>query len=329
MKLKRLLDVDLTLFDGGAAAGGEGGAAAPTAGNNAGQAGKNPTPGSGRRAGKSGGLGNVVYGRQQAETPAQDAASEPELGPDAGGEKKTLTKEEKRAKFRELVDNEYKDIYAEEFQNAFDRRFKAAKETEEALSAQKPILDALMEKYKIADGDVEKLREAIEQDDSYWSAAAEEAGMSVEQYKKFRKLQRENEAFKEARRRSESRQAADRQIQRWYEEAETVKQTYPNFDLAAECRNPQFLSMLRAGVPVGHAYEVFHLDDIKNGLVQATARQTEKKVVDGIRAKGARPAENGVSSQSGVTIKSDVSRLSRQDRAEIARRVARGETITF
>ena len=313
MKLKRLLDVDLTLFDGGAAAGGEGGAAAPTAGNNAGQAGKNPTPGSGRRAGKSGGLGNVVYGKQQAETPAQDAASEPELGPDAGGEKKTLTKEEKRAKFRELVDNEYK----------------AAKETEEALSAQKPILDALMEKYRIADGDVGKLREAIEQDDSYWSAAAEEAGMSVEQYKKFRKLQRENEAFKEARRRSESRQAADRQIQRWYEEAETVKQTYPNFDLAAECRNPQFLSMLRAGVPVGHAYEVFHLDDIKNGLVQATARQTEKKVVDGIRAKGARPAENGVSSQSGVTIKSDVSRLSRQDRAEIARRVARGETITF
>ena len=151
MKLKRLLDVDLTLFDGGAAAGGEGGAAAPTAGNNAGQAGKNPTPGSGRRAGKSGGLGNVVYGKQQAETPAQDAASEPELGPDAGGEKKTLTKEEKRAKFRELVDNEYKDIYAEEFQNAFDRRFKAAKETEEALSAQKPILDALMEKYRIAD----------------------------------------------------------------------------------------------------------------------------------------------------------------------------------
>lgn len=328
MKLNCLLDVDLTLFDGGAASGGEGGAAVSSAGNGSEQAG-NSLSGSGRRTGKPGGMKNVAYGKVPGAA-AQGRAGLAEMeGPDAGGEQKTLTKEEKRAKFRALVDSEYKDVYAEEFQEAFDRRFKNAKETEEALLKQKPILDALMEKYRIADGDVEKLREAIEQDDSYWSAAAEEAGMTVEQYKKFKSLQRENEAFKEARRRSESEQAANRQLRRWYEEAEAVKRDYPGFDLETECKNPQFLSMLRSGVPMGHAYEVFHLDDIKNGLVQTTARRTEKKVVDGIRAKGARPTENGVSSQSGITIKSDVSKLSKQDRAEIARRVARGEEITF
>ena len=102
---------------------------------------------------------------------------------------------------------------------------------------------------------------------------------------------------------------------------------YPGFDLEKESKNPQFLSMLRAGVPVQTAYEVIHMDDIKAGVAQTTARRTEKQVVDGIRAKGSRPPENGTSSQSAFTVKDDPSKWTKQDRAEIARRVARGETI--
>ena len=85
--------------------------------------------------------------------------------------------------------------------------------------------------------------------------------------------------------------------------------------------------MLKAGVPVQHAYEVIHMDEIKAGVAQSTARQTEKQVVDGIRAKGNRPAENGTSSQSAFTVKDDPHKWTKQDRAEVARRVARGETI--
>ena len=56
---------------------------------------------------------------------------------------------------------------------------------------------------------------------------------------------------------------------------------------------------------------------------------TEKQVVDGIRAKGARPAEVGMTSSSGFIIKDDASKLTRQDRAEIARRATMGEKIRF
>ena len=77
------------------------------------------------------------------------------------------------------------------------------------------------------------------------------------------------------------------------------------------------------------AYEVAHLDTIKGGIAQQTAAKTERAVVENIRAKGNRPAENGVGSGSGITVKNDVSKLSRQDRQEIARRVARGENIRF
>ena len=66
-----------------------------------------------------------------------------------------------------------------------------------------------------------------------------------------------------------------------------------------------------------------------NGQAVNIAAQAQKQVVDNIRSRGSRPAENGTVSRSGFTYKSDVSKLSKEDRAEIARRAARGETITF
>lgn len=192
-----------------------------------------------------------------------------------------------------------------------------------------PVIDMLMQRYQIGDGDMGKLSQAIENDDAYWSEAAEEAGMSVEQYKQFQKLQRENEALLRQQRQRQNDQRAQQQLQQWYGEAEQVKGLYPSFDLNAEVKNPQFLSMLRAGVPVQHAYEVVHMDQIKAGVAAMQAKATEKQVVDGIRAKGARPQENGTTSQGAFIVKDDVSKLSKRDRAEIIRRAARGEHIEF
>ena len=153
--------------------------------------------------------------------------------------------------------------------------------------------------------------------------------MSVEQYKQMQRLERENAALLNAQRQQRGQQAAEQQLQRWYGEAEQARSLYPSFDLSAEVQNPQFLSMLRAGVPVRHAYEVVHMDEIKAGVAQLTAQATEKQVVDGIRARGARPQENGTKAQSAFTVKDDVSKLSKKDRAEIARRAMMGEKITF
>ena len=58
-------------------------------------------------------------------------------------------------------------------------------------------------------------------------------------------------------------------------------------------------------------------------------KSAAQQVTDNVRARGARPAENGVSSGSGFLVKSDVSKLTKKDRAEIARRAAHGEKIVF
>ena len=240
------------------------------------------------------------------------------------------TLEARRKAFQDLVNSEeYKDIYTEETQRIINRRFRETQNLEQQVARNQPLIDMLMQRYKISDGDIGKLTAAIENDDAYWSEAAEEAGMSVEQYKQFQKLQRENAALMRDQQQRRSQQAAQQQLQKWYGEAEQVKGVYPSFDLNAEVKNQQFLSMLKSGVPMQHAYEVVHLDDIKAGVAKMQAKATERQVVDGIRAKGARPQENGTTSQSAFTVKDDVGKLTKAERAEIARRVARGEIIKF
>ena len=328
-----LLNVSLRLFDG------EGGAAAPAAGEGAPgggtQGGSQASPAPTRR-GKSGDFKNVLFGKQGSEPTAAggEPSVEGQAQPSAAGKGKegdvvttSNTLEERRKAFQELVNGEYKDIYTEETQRIIDRRFREARNLEQQAAKQQPVIDMLMQRYKISDGDMSKLAQAVENDDAYWSEAAEEAGMSVEQYKQFQKLQRENAALLRDQRMRQNQQAAQQQLQKWYGEGEQVKAVYPDFDLSAESKNPQFLAMLKAGVPVQHAYEVIHMDEIKAGVAQNTARKTEKQVVDGIRAKGSRPAENGTSSQSAFTVKDDPHKWTKQDRAEVARRVARGETI--
>ena len=330
-----LLGIRLNLFDGGAAAGGAGaGAAASGEGEGSGAQGEVKASPVSTRRGKSGEYRNVLFGKQGTAQAEAQAEGQNEQSSDAGRKEGDVittsdTREAKRKAYRELMNGEYKDIYTEDTQRIIDRRFHEVKGLEEQVGKYQPVIDLLMQRYQIGDGDMAKLSQAIENDDVYWSEAAEEAGMSVEQFKQFQKLQRENEALLRQQRQQQNSQRAQQQLQQWYGEAEQLKGLYPSFDLNAEVKNPQFLSMLRAGVPVQHAYEVIHMEQIKAGVAAMQAKATEKQVVDGIRAKGARPQENGTTAQSAFTIKDDVSKLSRKDRAEIARRAARGEHIEF
>lgn len=331
----RLLDIDLRLFDGaaaGAPAGGEGGQAQGDAGTLP-KAETNGRRGGSRRART--GESNVVYGIQE-DAPAADgntpAAGETKGEGNAnksGVSTTSDTLEAKRKAFKELIEGEYKDQYAEAFQSAFNRRFKDVKGLEDSLSAQKPIMDMLMQRYQIADGDMTKLQSAIEQDSAYWEDAAEKAGLTVEQYMAMQKLQRENAALTRMQQRQRGEQQAQQQLNRWYAESEKVKELYPGFDFQREIADRDFRGLLKSGIGVQKAYELMHMDEIKEAAARSAAQTAGEQMKARIQSKAARPLENGTSTQSAVITKSDVHSLSRQDRAEIARRVQRGETIKF
>ena len=340
-----LLDIDLRLFNGaaggaaagGAAAGGEAGAEGATqAVESTLPKAENRTRGSSRR-GRSGEFSNVVFGKQESansDTAADVSSDAGETKGEGNAAKSGVTTtsdtlEAKRQAFRDLITGEYKDQYTEEFQQAFNRRFKETKSMEQSLNAQKPIMDMLMQRYNIADGDLAKLQTAIEEDNVYWEDAADKAGLTVEQFKAMQKLERENAELKALRQRQLGQQQAQQQMNQWYADAEKVKQVYPSFDFQTEAKNRQFTDLLKARIPMQQAYELVHMDEIKEATARAAAKTAGQQVQANIQARSSRPQENGMSSNSAVITRSDVGSLTRAERAEVARRASRGEKITF
>ena len=326
---KKLFKVDLQLFgDGGQAGGAEGSAEATT--ESAPKV-ETKSSGSNRRSKKSGEFENVVFGKQEGTTAGDATSLDTEGNPTGAGKTDVTTTsdtlEERRKAYNDLINGEYKDLDQERFQQVFDRRFKQVKGMEADLAAQKPILDMLKSRYGV--DDVAKLQTALAEDTEYWERVAEEKGMTVEQYHAMQKLERENEELRAIRQRQIGQQQFQQQIDSWYKEADKVKELYPSFDFKAEAQNPEFLSLLRNGNSVEHAYKVLHFDELTQNAARVAAQTADAQARARIKQKASRPSENGTSSKSAVIVKNDVSSLTRKDRAEIARRVARGETIKF
>ena len=236
---------------------------------------------------------------------------------------------DRNAEFEKLIKGEYKDLYDARVQDTIQRRLKGTKETVDKYNALAPTLDMLSRKYGVDASDIEALNKAIEEDDAYYEDEALEKGITVEQLKSIRKMERENAELKRQMREQNARENADRIYAAWMQQADALKGVYPSFDLNSELNNPRFVDLLRNNVDVRTAYEVLHKDEIIPAAMQFTARQVEQKLTNKIIAGGSRPTENGINSQSSVVVKSDVSQLSKEDRAEIIRRVARGEKIRF
>ena len=334
MRKYKLLKVDLKLFDGaaGAPAGGDAGAGAQAAEGALPKADTNKGPGSSRRA-RSGAFDNVVFGKQDAADGAatsSDAGNSGEGNAKRGIETTSDTLEARRQAYMDFVNNpENKDIHTEEIQRIINRRFKETKGMEQSLADQQPIMDILAQRYKITDGDAKKLLAAIEQDNTYWESAAEEAGLTVEQYKAMKKLERENAEFQKMQQRRQGEEAAQQKLNAWYAESEKVKEIYPTFDFKAELANQNFRGLLKSGVSVQQAYELVHMDEIKATAAKVAAQTAGQQMAAKIQTKAARPKENGTSSQSAVIVKNDVHNLTKKDRAEAARRAMRGEKIRW
>ena len=325
--MKRLFKVGLQMFsDGGTSGGAEGSAVAST--ENAPKVETRPS-GSNRRS-KSGEFDNVVFGKQEG-TSVDESANPVAEGKLTGASKTDVSTTSDTLEARRKAYNDFiaqnKDLDSERFQQVFDRRFKEVKGIEEELASQKPILDKLMARYGVKD--VKALDKALTDDTEYWERVAEERGMTVEQFHAMQKLEQENKELKAIRERQLGQAQFQQQIDNWYREAEGVKKIYPSFDFKKETQNPEFLKLLKNGNSVEHAYKVLHFDELTQNAAMVAARTADAQAQARIKQKASRPSENGTSSQSAVIVKNDVASLTRAERAEIARRVQRGDKISF
>lgn len=277
--------------------------------------------GAGGGSGASEGTGASVTAAASQNTGVK--VSNSEIAPAAEVQKEGGNTPDRSAEFEKLIKGEFKDQYDQKVQDIVKKRLKNSQEGAERYQALSPILEALADKYGVDPFDVNALKAAIDKDDAYYESEAAEKGVTVQQLKELKKVQRENQNMK--------KQIADQnrraQYDKWMGEAEQLKTVYPSFDLNSEINNASFMSLLRNNIDMRTAFEVVHHDEILPAAMQVAARKVEEKMANKVMNSASRPTENGTGSQSAASSNVDVSKMSKAQRQEINRRALRGEKI--
>lgn len=271
------------------------------------------------RKGKGNPLQDVVYGKQEEKemiaVSEKDEDSKPSKIP-----------------FDELIRGEYKNEFEKKTQSIINKRFRETKTMEEALKSHNTILNMLADKYGVDANDIDSLTRALEGDNGFYEQEALEKGLTVEQLKEIKNLERENREFRLQHEQQRMREESERIYADWTRQAEELKATYglENFSLEEEVNNnPDFVKLLQMGISVDSAYKAIHMDEMIGGAMAKTASTVREKMSNAIQSRQARPAENGINQTTSKVFKTDVTKLTRQDREEIERRVMRGEHISF
>ena len=236
-----------------------------------------------------------------------------------------------------LIKGKYKEQYGKAVNDAVQKRFKHQKDLQGQIDAIDPVIRAIAQRYDVkADAlgniPINVLSEKVLNDNSMYEQEAYERGMSVEDLKTMKSLERENAQLRRATQVTEEQREWDTLVA----QGEELKQTYPAFDMDNEMLNPQFGKLLatfqRSGFPnaVQIAYETVHRDEIMGGAMQYAVEQTKQKISNSIQSGMTRPQENGTSqTAAGAPTALDPSKLTREQIEDIKKRAARGERITF
>ena len=290
MKTNNLLAIDLQLFADGGAEGASGAAA---------------------QGGSEAGGNQVATGDNQSA--AGNVAEEGSASQD-------------RATLFAQVKNDFKSEIDAEIQKAIRGRLKNSTEFKNKVN---PIVSMLARKYDCEATDIDSIMKAMEDDDSYYSKAALERGMTVDQFRQFDKIERENAQFRLAD--QQRQEAADRLKARdnFTRQCDACRKTYPDFNIETESANPNFTKLIKAGFDVQEAYEFAHRHEIMKSGMQDAANKAAEQVSAAVAANNARPSENGIGSNTPVVTTIDISKLSREQLADIKKRARAGEKITF
>lgn len=170
-------------------------------------------------------------------------------------------------------------------------------------------------------GELNKLYDS----DEFFENMAAEKGENPETLREIERLKMIERRMNEHNRNVELDRLANERYNNWIQEAEPLKASYPGFDLDKELENKDFRDMLNKNVSMDHAYKIVHHEE----LIKAAENAVAEKISKNVNSRATRPDENGLGNHSSAAVKNDVSKLTKKERAEFAKRAARGEMIDF
>lgn len=226
-------------------------------------------------------------------TGEENAVSEEAAPVDAGQE------EEKAARLsweEILADPAYRKSYDAAVQGIVKARLKSRAEAEARLERLAPVLEALEEDYGLtAESDVGEIAALLRQS----------AGL-----------------------RRPSGEEIEAHLNAMLAEAETLRESVPDFDLLHELEDPDFLRMTapHSGIALADAYYARHRAERE----RETARRSLEAVSRSLQSGGARPRELRETT-AGARFAAEPGKLSRQEREALKKRIleakARGQKI--
>lgn len=230
-----------------------------------------------------------------------------------------------KASFEQLLeDPEYKAAYEKGVKGAVEKRLKTAKAQQKTMA---PVVEMLALKHGIKPGDdgsydLQAVANAFMGDRDYMYDMAAQLGYdSPEMMQNTLALQRENAEYK----RQEEERARNAMWADVHRQGVELQLRYPDFNINEAMKNPAFAQAVGSGMfTVEQAYFAMNGSRLMTGAMQYAAQQTAESVSRAVQAGQARPKENGAG-----TIPAQITPDVRDPnvRAEIARRVARGEKV--
>lgn len=264
------------------------------------------------------GEGASVGDSQTGENNAEVNGGNPDAGDNGASQNGEVSADE-------LLDNFYKE-HPEAKKEADKRTSKVVKgrvyEMNKAMQKSDAVMQKLMVRYGV--NDIDALNAVLDSDEVFEALAAER-GENPDTMRELENLKVYQKQMEYQKKQEELDRKANETYAGWMREAEPLKERYPDFNLESELQNPEFGKLLQRGIPMEHAYKLLHYDE----LIAAAEKSAAEKISKNVQSRAARPSENGLGNQSGVVVKSDVHKLTKKDRADLAKRAARGERIEF
>lgn len=271
-----------------------------------------------------------------------DAGSSGGVATDSGNASEVAPQEGQES-FADLIgkNGKYHKEYNDSVKEAINKRFKNQADNQKTIDRMSPLFRLEAIKYGIALGkdgevDLDALEKAISDDNSLYEQEAFDKGMAVEDLKRQKQLEMDNERLRAENERWTRQQEQDREWSEIMAQAAELQKVYPNFNIDEEMENPTFGRLLatfrNSGFPdaLKTAYQSVHQAEILAGGMQYAVQRTAENMSKAIASGSKRPKENGTSSRaSGNFEQTDPSRYKIKDFAEIRRRAERGERITL
>lgn len=248
------------------------------------------------------------YSVAAAKAPAKAAAAAGEQGQAAADEEGTQEAQNNKPSWDELMkDPEYK----KQASAMMEARVAKSRKAEQDMEALLPALKKYAENNGLDPENLDMVALGKHLNGEYESKALE-MGVSAETAMQM-----------DIQDRQEQQRQFAAHINNLEQQAEAMKQIYPDFDLRKEMQNPVFVRMTSPGVnvPVESAYFAIHRDEIQKATMQVSARKTAEQMAKAIASGSVRPNEGSMSQASAPVAARDYRSYSKEERDALKKRI--------